>query len=162
MNINKIIEAIIEAVSDEKMTILVIIMVGVAVLFASNIILGTLKGTKLEGFNWKKFLFGIEKAAVIFVVTLALCFAFNMICIGADMADFISMGTPFVASAEIVAVVYAYGQDLAKEVLEKFKTLRKLKYISFDDVVVSNINDHDVDKLNPDQIIDTVADGMRG
>lgn len=162
MNINKIIEAIIDALSDQKMTILVIIMIGVAVLFASNIILGTIQGQKLEGFSWKKFLFGIEKALAMMLVTLALCFAFNMICIGAEMAEFITLGTPVIASTEIVGILLVYGIDLSKEVLEKFKTLRKLKYISFDDVVVSNINDHDVDKLNPDQIIDTVTDGMRG
>lgn len=145
MNINEIIKAIIEAVSDEKMTILVIIMIGVAVLFVSNIAMGTVQGKKTEGFDLKKFLFGIEKAIILMAVTLALCFAFNMICIGAEKANFITLGTPLIASAEIVSVLLIYGIDLSKEVLEKFKSLRDLKYVSFDDAKIKNINDHSAD-----------------
>lgn len=145
MNVNKIIKAIIDALSDEKMTILVIIMIGIFVLFGANIGLGTVQGKKEEGFSWMKFLFGIEKAATIMFWTLACCFAFNMICIGAEMADFVTLGTPLIASAEIVSIALIYGIDLSKEVIDKFKSIRELKYVSFDDAKIGTINDHDVD-----------------
>ena len=92
-----------------------------------------------------KFLFGIEKAATIMFWTLACCFAFNMICIGAEMADFVTLGTPLIASAEIVSIALIYGIDLSKEVIDKFKSIRELKYVSFDDAKIGTINDHDVD-----------------
>lgn len=136
MNINEIIKAMTEAVEDKNMTVLVIIMIAVMVLFTSNIVLGTIEGTKKESFNLKKFLFGIMKAVVIFFITLWACYGFNLLCIGSKMANFIEFSSDFIAGAQIVGVAAIYGKDLSLEVLDKMKSFRDLKYTSFDDMKV--------------------------
>lgn len=132
----KIIQALIDAISNENMIVLAIILISIVVMFGCNIYLGTMQGKKKEGFSWGKFLFGIEKAFGICAVTMALCFAFNLLCIGLTMAEFLDIGTPVIAGTEIVAVASVYGLDLAREVLEKMKASRELKYLSYDDIKV--------------------------
>lgn len=126
-----------QAVEDENMVILTIIILAVMILFISNIILGTIEGSKKEKFDFKKFLFGILKMIVLCTVTLLTCYGFNLLCIGLKMADFLEISTELIAGAQIVGVAGAYGIDLAKEVMEKIKSFRDLKYISYDDITMA-------------------------
>ena len=136
MNIAKILNALLGAIEDDNMTVLTVILISVIVLFAVNIIFGTVQGTRKDGFNVGKFFFGIFKAIVICLTTLFTCYGFNLLCIGLSMADFLTFSSTFIGGAQIVAVVSVYGKDLALEVLDKFKSFRDLKYISWDDVTV--------------------------
>ena len=90
MNFNEIFKALMSAVEDENMTVLVIILIAIVVLFGANIILGTRIGSKEEGFDFKKFLFGIEKAITMSLITMAVCYAFNLLCIGIGKAGFLT------------------------------------------------------------------------
>jgi amino acid transporter len=134
MDFAEILEALKNAVEDKNMLVLAIIMIAVMVLFVCNIILGTIEGSKKENFNLKKFLFGILKAVVLCFVTLLSCYGFNLLCIGLKMADFVSISAEVIAGAQIVAVAGVYGIDLGKEVIEKIKSFRDLKYTSYDDI----------------------------
>ena len=59
------------------------------------------------------------------------------------MAEFLEIGTPVIAGTEIVAVASVYGLDLAREVLEKMKASRELKYLSYDDIKVQQNPDNE-------------------
>lgn len=146
MNFNEIFKALMSAVEDENMTVLVIILIAIVVLFGANIILGTRIGSKEEGFDFKKFLFGIEKAITMSLITMAVCYAFNLLCIGIGKAGFLTVNSQFIGGVEIVSVALAYGIDLALEVKEKIKSYRELKYISYDDVKPNEVNDYYVDE----------------
>ena len=145
MNINEILKALTQAIEDKNLTILTIILIGVLVLFSVNIIFGTIIGAKNDGFNLKKFLFGVFKASVIFFITLLGCYGFNVLCIGMAMAEFIVVDSDTISVIEIITVASLYGLDLFKEVIEKVKSFMQLKYFSYDNVK-EIINDYTTDE----------------
>lgn len=99
-----------------------------------NIILGTLNGTMTERFDFKKFFFGIIKAlvnALCIVGTCCLCDIFAQVI---NTIDGITISTQVISTLEIIAVVVAWCLDLFKDVFEKIKALKDMKYVSYDNV----------------------------
>lgn len=123
-----------EAAADEN---LIIVIVNLAVslgLFATNIFFGTIIGTKLESFNTKKFFFGILKAIGSCIGIFVFCYLLNVFYIGMNMTDLITIKVEVISTIQVIGVLYVWVIDLAKEVFEKIKSFRTLKYISYDDV----------------------------
>ena len=104
-------------------------------LMVINIILGTINGAMTDNFDWKKFLFGILKAivnAVCIVGTCCLCDVFAQVI---NTIDGISISTEVISTLQIICVVVAWCLDLFKDVFEKIKSLKTMKYVSYEDVV---------------------------
>lgn len=106
-----------------------------------NIVLGSVNGAMKEKFDWKKFLFGVLKAivnAICIVGTCCLCDIFAQVI---NTIDGIAISTEIVSTLEIIAVVVAWCLDLFKDVFEKIKSLKDMKYVAYDDVKVKYAKD---------------------
>lgn len=131
---DKIIEIFTQAAADEN---LIIVLVNLAValgLFGTNIFFGTIMGTKEDGFDLKKFLFGIVKALGSCLGIFVFCYLLNVFYIGMNMTDLITIKVEVISTIQVIGVLYVWVIDLAKEVFDKIKSFRTLKYISYDDV----------------------------
>jgi hypothetical protein len=51
-----------------------------------------------------------------------------------------------VSAMTVILIIVTWCLDLAQEVAEKIKGLKELKYVSYDTVDVSQINDYNVDQ----------------
>lgn len=108
-----------------------------------NIVLGTINGTMEDKFDWKKFLFGFLKAFINALCILAVCVLCDLFAQVLNMIEGIAISAEVITSLEIIAVAVAWCIDLFKEVLEKIKALKELKYISYDDVQAEAILDYE-------------------
>lgn len=100
-----------------------------------NIILGSVNGMMEETFEWKKFFIGILKAIVNAICIVATCVLCDLFAQVLNMIEGLSIGVDLVSTIEIIAVVVVWAIDLFKDIFEKIKKLRTLKYISYEDVV---------------------------
>ena len=132
---------IMDAVQEnlELVTLLVLIN---TLLNLLNIMYGTVIGTKEEGFDVKKFFYGIFKwvlgcfgiigfAYVLNVLALtleALEIDFTIKFLGADFTS-----DKIISIVEVIGILVAWSYDLSKDVIEKIKLMKELKYISYDD-----------------------------
>lgn len=126
----------------EKTLLLLLAIVGGLEII--NIVLGTILGTCTIKFDFKKFLFGILKAIVIAICIVGTCYLCELFAFTLNSIEGIEIKTEIVNAIEIVCVVVAWCVDLFKEVLEKIKSLKDLKYISYDDVITTggNVDEH--------------------
>lgn len=99
-----------------------------------NIVLGATQGTMAKEFDFKKFLFGILKALVNALCILGTCCLADIFAQVLNMIEGITISAQVVSVIEILSVVVAWDIDLFKEVFEKIKSLKEMKYISYDDV----------------------------
>lgn len=103
-----------------------------------NITLGSVNGMMEETFEWKKFFVGVLKAivnAICIVGTCVLCDLFAQVL---NMIEGLTIGVDLVSTLEIIAVVVVWAIDLFKDILDKIKKLKTLKYVSYDDVVLDD------------------------
>ncbi len=118
---------------------LVIVMVNLIVsfgLYFTNIFFGTIIGTKTMGFNLKKFLFGILKALGCCSGIFLFCYLLNLFSLGMNLTNLITVKAEVTSTIEVIAVLYIWIIDLSKEVLDKIKSMKDLKYVTYDDVEV--------------------------
>lgn len=128
-----IIDTFRNAIQDNLITILLLLLC-IGLFEISNIVLGMIVNMFKEGFNVKKFFMGLVKAIITMLVILVYCYALNLFQLTLKQVD-ISISTQIITVLEVVTVITAWGLDLAKDCLEKIKSLKELKYISYDDVL---------------------------
>ncbi len=133
MNWNEIIKIITSAVQENLDTIFLMLIV-VGSLSGINIVLGTIVGTFTEGFNSKKFFFGILKAFIIGLCIFAFCYTLNLFALTLQLTKDISISGEFITTLEVFIVLVTWGLDLSKDIYEKVKSLKTLKYVTYEDV----------------------------
>lgn len=121
---------------DSNLTIVASMVIVVIGLYALNIFFGTIIGTKEDGFNFKKFLFGIVKAFGCGVGIFAFCYMLNLFGLTMNLTDLVTVNQAVITTIEVIGVLYIWAMDLSKEVLDKIKSWRDLKYISYDDMII--------------------------
>ena len=99
-----------------------------------NITLGSVNGMVEETFNWKKFFIGVLKAIVNALCIVATCVLCDLFAQVLNMIDGLSIGVELVSTLEIIAVVVVWAIDLFKDILDKIKKLKTLKYVAYEDV----------------------------
>lgn len=129
------------ALHDKQLAYAFLFIVIVGLLFLLNIILGTIIGGHSEGFDIKKFLFGFLKGIAICITLFTFCIIVNVFFVGLNDMGTVQVDTKFVSVAEIILMIVAQGQDIIKEVLEKFKSIRPLKYEKYEDYKVPDYNE---------------------
>lgn len=154
-----IIETLTKAFNEnlELVAILLIADVGTSTL---NIIFGTIQGTIKDGFDVKKFFFGILKMLIWSFGVFGFCYFLNLISLAVDLMEkylkvqiFTDQAqTIIVAVIDVITILFARIKDTCIDLTEKIKSMKTLKYISYDDIKAKNINDFDVDS-NMDGII---------
>lgn len=117
---------------DSNLIIVAAMVIVVIGLYAVNIFFGTIIGTKEDGFDFQKFLFGILKALGCGVGIFAFCYILNLFSLTMNQTDLVSINETVITTVEVIGVMYLWAMDLAKEVLEKIKSWRDLKYVSED------------------------------
>lgn len=127
-----IIETIQNAFS-ENLEAVVLLIVATGILYLINILLGTILGTFDVGFNFKKFLFGFLKGLVASICIFVFCYALNLLTLTLKLVDIV-ISVDVLTVLEVITVLAVWCIDLAKEIFEKIKSLKELKYIKYEDI----------------------------
>lgn len=135
MNIANVIKIIVEAMQENLETILLMLIV-VGSLNAVNIVLGTILGTFTEQFNFKKFWFGILKAFIMGCCIFVFCYTLNLFSLTLQLTKDITISSDFITTVEVFSILIVWGIDLSKDILEKIKSMKQLKYVSYNDVTI--------------------------
>lgn len=135
-----IIDVFAQALTDINLSYVILLDCCVMALYIFNIILGTILGTKEEGFDVKKFLFGVMKSFMIVLIILGVCYILNVFVLVMNMMETITISTDMITTIEIIGVLVAVIVDLAMEIKDKLKSFKEMKYVSFDDVIISDTN----------------------
>lgn len=132
-----IIETITKAMQENLDTVVLMLIV-INSLYLINIVLGTVKGTFGENgnFDWKKFLFGFLKELITSICIFALCYVLNLFALTLQLTNDITISTDIITTAEIIIILVTWAIDLVKDIVEKVKALKQLKYISYDDIKI--------------------------
>lgn len=115
----------------ELVSMLLGIVAGLQVI---NIVLGSLDAMLEKNFNWKKFFYGIFKALVNALCIVGTCALADLFAEILNMIEGITISVEIVSSIEIISVVVIWCVDLFKDILEKIKKTKELKYVSYDDI----------------------------
>ena len=130
-----IIDTIEKAMQDNLATVVLMLIV-VDSLYLINILFGTVCGTFGENgkFDFKKFLFGFLKAILASFGIFALCYVLNLFALVLQLTKDITISSDVITTAEVVIILVTWALDLVKDIIDKVKTLRTLKYVSYDEV----------------------------
>ena len=132
---DKILE-ILKKAWDSNLVIVALMVIVVVGLYALNIFFGTIIGTKQDGFNLHKFLFGILKAIGCGIGIFAFCYMLNLFGLAMNLTDLVTIQQAVITTLEVIGVMYLWALDLSQEVLDKIKSWRDLKYVTYDDVTI--------------------------
>lgn len=136
MNIQNVIKVIVEAVQSNLETIILMLIV-VGSLSVINIVLGTIIGTVNDGFDVKKFFFGILKAIIIGVCIFVFCYTLNLFALTLQLTKDIVISADFITTIEVFVILVAWAYDIGKDIIEKLKSMKTLKYIKYDDIQIN-------------------------
>ena len=136
MNIQNVIKIIKEAVEANLETIILMLIV-VGSLSVINIVLGTIIGTVDDGFNVKKFFFGIFKAIVIGVCIFVFCYTLNLFALTLQLTKDIVISADFITTIEVFVILIAWAYDIGKDIISKLKSMKTLKFISYEDIQIN-------------------------
>lgn len=135
---------IIDSIMEDVITITLLISSD-GVLMLLNILFGTVIGTKTEGFDWKKFFFGILKAILITLGIAAFCIIIEIVPLILERIK-ITLSEEIVTYTQVLGVVLTWVINDILEVYEKIKSLKSLKYVTIEDVqgkLQENINNQE-------------------
>ena len=144
MDISHVLTIIKEAM-EENLETIVLMLIVVSSLYAINILFGTIIGTYTEKFNLKKFLFGVLKMVLADIGIFVFCYTLNLFSLTLQLTKDITISESFVTTLEIFGVLLTWAVDTSKDIVAKIKSLKELKYVSYDDVI-TKVNDYDVDQ----------------
>lgn len=133
-------KVLLEALADNVISYAILTDLCVGFLYLANILLGSIIGTKQSHFDIKKFFFGVFKAICVMLIIVGVCYILNVFTLTISLINGININTELVTTLELLGILITTGIDIAKEVIEKLKAFRELKYISYDDVTFSDTN----------------------
>lgn len=132
---------LIEEAFQENLETVVLMLIVVGSLSAINIVLGTIIGTFQDKFDVKKFFFGILKAFVIGLCIFAFCYTLNLFALTLQLTKDISISGDFISTVEVFVVLVTFALDYARDVINKIKSLKELKYVKYEDVQMNPQSD---------------------
>lgn len=133
MNFNIVWNTILEALNENLETIILMLIV-VTSLYAINILFGTIVGSFKEKFNLKKFLFGILKCLIADIGIFLFCYTLNLFALTLQLTKDILISVDFITTIEVITILVVWAIDLSKDIIEKIKSMKELKYITYEDV----------------------------
>ena len=111
----------------------IVFLIVAIVLRVCNIILGSIDAMFKKDFDWGKFFSGIEKMVVVAITILMVITTLNLFAYGLTLIEVV-LPKDTVSAFEVVLIIVTWCIDLAKEVTEKIKSLKDLKYVKYEDV----------------------------
>ena len=136
---NIIIETIKQAFG-ENLEAVFLLIVCTAILYLINIVLGTILGANNIGFKVKKFAFGFLKGLIVSISIFAFCFVLNLLSLTLALVD-IKISVSVITVLEVVGVLAIWDLDMCQEIFEKIKSLKELKYLTYEDVNDYSVNE---------------------
>lgn len=136
---------LIEEALQENLETVVLMLIVVGSLSVINIVLGTIIGTFTTEFDVKKFFFGILKAFIIGLCIFVFCYTLNLFALTLQLTKDVTISGDFITSLEVFTILVAFATDYCKDILDKIKSLKELKYVKYEDVI-TKVNDYDVDQ----------------
>lgn len=130
---------LIEEALQENLETVVLMLIVVGSLSAINIVLGTIIGTFTTEFDAKKFFFGILKAFIIGLCIFVFCYTLNLFALTLQLTKDITISSDFITTVEVFTILIVWALDLAKDIIEKIKSMKKLKYVKYEDIQI-NVN----------------------
>lgn len=106
---------------DDFITIVLFLLV-LGLLFTIDTILGVLIGTKEEGFNFKKFLYGLLKGGIAALCVIGFCFVIEITPIILKRID-IELPSDIITLTEFMGVTFTAYKKYALDCLEKIKKI---------------------------------------
>lgn len=137
-------ETILKLISEalqENLETVVLMLIVVGSLSAINIVLGTIIGTFTTEFNAKKFFFGILKAFIIGLCIFVFCYTLNLFALTLQLTKDVTISSDFITTVEVFTILIVWAIDLAKDIIEKIKTMKTLKYVKYEDVQINVQNE---------------------
>lgn len=137
-------ETILKLISEalqENLETVVLMLIVVGSLSAINIVLGTLIGTFTTEFDAKKFFFGILKAFIIGLCIFVFCYTLNLFALTLQLTKDVTISSDFITTVEVFTILIVWAIDLAKDIIEKIKTMKTLKYVKYEDVQINVQNE---------------------
>ena len=115
----------------------IVFLIVAIVLRVCNIVLGSIDAMFKKDFDWGKFFSGIEKMVVVAITILMVITTLNLFTYGLSLIEVV-LPKDTVNAFQVVLIILTWCVDLAKEVTEKIKSLKDLKYVKYDDVIQQN------------------------
>ncbi len=111
---------------------IVFLIVAIALRIA-NIILGSIDAMFKKDFEWDKFFSGVLKMIVVAITILIVIVILNLFTYGLTLIK-VTIPKETVSAMTVILIIVTWCVDLSMEVAEKIKSMKQLKYISYDDV----------------------------
>lgn len=111
----------------------IVFLIVAIVLRICNIVLGSINSMFKKDFGWEKFFSGIVKMFVVSITILMVIIILNLFAYGLTLIDVV-IPQDTVSAMTVILIIVTWCVDLAKEVAEKIKSLKELKYTSYDDI----------------------------
>lgn len=128
---------LIQEALQENLETVVLMLIVVGSLSGINIVLGTIIGSFTEGFDLKKFLFGILKAFIIGLCIFVFCYTLNLFALTLELTKDITISSDFITTVEVFTILIAWALDLAQDILSKIKGMKTLKYVKYEDIQIN-------------------------
>lgn len=132
---------LIEEALQENLETVVLMLIVVGSLSGINIVLGTIIGTFTDEFNVKKFFFGILKAFIIGLCIFVFCYTLNLFALTLQLTKDITISADFITTVEVFTILIVWALDLAKDIIEKIKSMKTLKYVKYTDIQINAQNE---------------------
>lgn len=111
----------------------IIFLIVAIVLRIVNIVLGSIDAMFNKEFDWGKFFSGIEKMLIVALTIMLTIITLNLFAYGLSKVKVV-IPSDYVSVGEVVLIIVTWCVDLAKEVTEKIKSLKDLKYVKYEDI----------------------------
>lgn len=131
----KILSDITTSITSNLEAPIVFLIVAIALRIA-NIVLGSIDAMFKKEFDWGKFFSGIWKMLVVSVTILMVIIILNLFAYGLTLID-IKIPQDMVSALTVILIIATWCFDLAMEVADKIKSMKDLKYITYDDIQVN-------------------------
>ena len=125
---------LIQEALQENLETIVLMLIVVGSLSAVNIVLGTIVGTFTDKFDVKKFFFGILKAFIIGLCIFVFCYTLNLFALTLQLTKDITISADFISTVEVFTILIVWALDLCKDIIDKIKSMKQLKYVKYEDV----------------------------
>lgn len=128
---------LIQEALQENLETIVLMLIVVGSLNAVNIVLGTIVGTFTDKFDVKKFFFGILKAFIVGLCIFVFCYTLNLFALTLQLTKDITISADFISTVEVFTILIVWALDLCKDIIEKIKSMKQLKYVKYEDVQIN-------------------------
>lgn len=134
-------ELVLQVLSDalqENLAWVTLTIICVAMLYLINTALGFAMAYFKCEVDMKFLLATTIRNMVVLICLFATCYALNVFMGTLNVISGLSINTDVVSTMEIIAIVLAWCVDLSKNILEKLKSFKELKYIKYEDIVLDD------------------------